>query len=463
MGYENFGVLVTKIEDVEMANEKRIRFEVRVVESPAGQVIAGIPSGYDLNEMRDTLKALRGADWAAVIQTGTWLSELIFPGPVGELLVRSMDLVKRSRQKLRIRLMMEGMPDTIPWEYALLNVGGGESVETDFLSLMPDISITRYPAATKPLVKENVGEVGQKVRLLVASSNPAGPGKLDLAKELDSIRRAVDNNERITATYLANATQDSLFKHLDDVRLFHFSGHGDFHGTGGDHWGSIKGNGSIALGDPDNAESRINAQQLALQVRRAGVRVAILASCKSGYRDDYNQWSSVAGALLKADVGAVVCMSHDISHSSTQAFVAAFYEALTTGLSIDEAVCYGRLAAVQTSSHDWGVPVLYLRSADGIIFPQYTENSTLEENREKIRLRTKQYAGKILGKLLGADIPRMTKGNLKVVQGVDSVRRKGEVTGLHTQQLDGGAVKVSQDVGFLGEDGNVTGIRLDDM
>ncbi|NJM41162.1 MAG: CHAT domain-containing protein, partial [Anaerolineae bacterium] len=84
------------------------------------------------------------------------------------------------------------------------------------------------------------------------------------------------------------------------------------------------------------------------------------------------QWGGVAEGLLKAELGAVVGMQFAVKDASAIAFVGAFYKALLSGLTVDEAVHAGRvvLGAGQQDVRGFGTPVLYLRDGDGLLLPE---------------------------------------------------------------------------------------------
>jgi hypothetical protein len=115
------------------------------------------------------------------------------------------------------------------------------------------------------------------------------------------------------------------------------------------------------------------ADDLAMNLRRCGVRLAVLGAGEAGRRDQVNAWTGVARSLTRAGIPAVVGMQYPIRDTSATAFYQGFYRALAAGQPIDAAVTDGRLAIVNRSSEgdrDWGVPVLYMRSLEGVLFPQ---------------------------------------------------------------------------------------------
>ena len=462
MEYKDFELLATGVQVVKEEGQKRIVFRVQVPRSPAGEIVEGVPSEYDAREKRKRLKdwERRALDWPDVIQLGAWLGTVLFPGPVRDLLVRSLDLVRAGEKGLRVRLLLEGALHNVPWEYVLLNRGGGEATMTDFLGLMPNVSIVRHQAATLPAWEV---EAELPARIVVALASPAGYASLDLDSERRAIERALGDNPHVEATYVTEATPETLLSDVARAHLFHFAGHGDFERRMGAQPGTVEGEGVIILDDGYGDPAPLNAGQLALQLRRAGVRAAVLGACRSGRRGDVNVWSSVATALLKAELGAVVGMQYTIRDESAIAFAGEFYRALVAGLPVDEAVTNGRLAIARDDVRGWGVPVLYLRAPDGVIFPEHTADLTLEEARDQLRVTARQRVKELRGKAVVVDIEEMTAGVVEAEQEIDTVAEGGEATVVRIKRLGGGAVEADQKVDTVDEGGTVTGVRIDKL
>jgi hypothetical protein len=460
MEYEEFELLATDVQVVQEEDARRVAFRLQVPRSPAGEQIAGVPSAYDRREMRQRLRGWerRELDWPEVIQLGAWLGAALFPGEVRDLLVRSLERVQAQGKGLRVRLLLEGALHNVPWEYALLNRGGGEATVTDFLCLMPDVSIVRHQAAALPAWEV---EAELPAHVVVALASPAGYPSLDLEKERQAIQQAVDGASHVEATFLADATPDTLFADVKRAHLFHFAGHGDFARQMGAQPGTVEGQGLVVLDDGYGDPRPLDAGQLALQLRQAGVRAAVLGACESGRRDDVNVWSSVAAALLKAGLGAVVGMQYPIRDASAIAFAREFYTALVAGLPIDEAVTGGRLAIARDDVRGWGVPVLYLRAPDGVIFAEHAAAPALESAREALRVHAEQRIAELRGVAVAVDIGEMSGGVVEARQAIDTVAQGGEATAVRIGKLGGGSVEADQSVDRV--DGTVTGVVIDEL
>ncbi len=158
---------------------------------------------------------------------------------------------------------------------------------------------------------------------------------------------------------------------MNPAHIFHFAGHGEFQGDYGATFES--GQGYIILLDENGQEAKLAASQLAILLRDSHVRLAVLAACETGATDQINAWTGVVPALIGAGIPAVVGMQFTIGDRNAIAFSSQFYEALAKGLSIDAAVFEGRLAINLEggeNERDWGVPVLYLRADEGVLFPK---------------------------------------------------------------------------------------------
>jgi len=435
MKYNDFELLATHVRIIKEPGKKRMTFQVQVPRSPAGECIEGISSEYDAREMREHLKELD--DWSKVIRLGNWLTNVLFPSTIYELLVRSLDVVQSSQEGLRIRLLLEGKLHNIPWEYILLNRGGSEATVTDLLGLMPNVSIVRHQAAMLP-AWDITAEL--PAQMVVALASPATYPPLNLKEEQSIIEQALEENPYVNATFVSNVKLETLLPDIQHTHLFHFAGHGDFEKQMGSGPGTIEGKGVLIVDDGCGHPERVSASQVALQLRQAGVRVAVLGACQSGRRDNTNVWSSVATSLLKADLGAVVGMQDTVKDKSAIAFAKNFYRALVSGLPIDEAVISGRIAIACTDPKGWGTPVLYLRAPDGIIFPNYAENQALEEERYQFRIKVRQQVEELYGELVGVKVKVMTEGNIDVKQGLGKIGKGGKATGLEVGNMGGGLV-----------------------
>jgi hypothetical protein len=368
------------------------RFRVRVSNSPAGEQKAGDAETVSLpNDLRSRLRRLekRSLTLQEIIALGEDLGKALFPPKVRDLYLRSLASLEET-EGLRIRLMLDpyALAD-IPWEYVYLSdadTPASQKRANGFLVFGPQISLVRYQQIGKALGKiETVGE--ESLRMVAILSNPDDTPGLNLAKEEQNIREALNGLPQIQPEFYPNVTIENLLKILiKPAHIFHFSGHGGFQGSMGDTFGSEEGEGTLALTGEDGQAVDFPAEKLAMNLAGRGVRFAMLGACESSKVDQINAWTGIAPALTLAGIPAVVGMQFKVRDPNAIAFSNILYDSLAAGLTIDEAVTKGRLAIYtlgNSDERDWGVPVLYLRAEEGVLFPKPKSNVPIRDQTEK--------------------------------------------------------------------------------
>jgi hypothetical protein len=387
--------------DVQKDQAGRVRqFSVRVFTSPVGEgqkaEIVAIPGGLFTRLGRLEARGL-DQDAAGQAELGEQLGRLLLPPYARGLLQRSM--ADRAGNGLRLRLRLADELADFPWEYIYVPDARGERTSSGYLALDPDISIVRHEAVEAPT---DLTE-SDSLRVVVTMASPQPyetyPRLANLPTEQQAIKGALAGVAGIQAVFLPaelgeetpGATWPGLVAALQQAQtgILHFSGHGEFDARG-PAFGSITGQGSIILANEHNQADVIGADRLAEQVRRQGVKLAVLGACETGRRENRNVWSSVAASLLKAGIPAVVAMQFTVDDKLAATFMAAFYRSLVAGMTVDEAVARGRLAmraaaaGSQRDVRDWGAPVLYLREATGRIFNPVTNTQARNEAEQKL-------------------------------------------------------------------------------
>jgi hypothetical protein len=392
-----------------------------------------------------------------VLTAGDRLAEILFPAQARELLAASLLLARERKAILRIRLVLKGPLQDVPWEYAVLNAGGAEATPADFLALAPDISIVRDQADQIP---PQAIEAELPARLLVALASPFGLAPLDLERERQAIAGAIEGNAHVQATWKLKATPDSLLEDVGRAHLFHFAGHGE---TRPAPQGAPQAaeEGVLAFEDGSDDPQEVRAGELAVLLRSAGVRVAALGACESGRQSGVNQWSSSAAALLKGGLHAVVGMQFKIRAAGARAFFAEFYDRLVSGLAIDEAAAAGRIKASLGDPAAWGAPVVYLRAEDGVVFPANAANPSLEPARQQQRLTIRQDIGILLGQVTGIEVKTIRGGQASVDQTVRTVEKGATLVGGKVGTIEGGSLDINQKVDE--NKGDITGLTLDSL
>ncbi len=433
-------------------NREAGTFRVAVLPSPAvGETREAVTVYYSPDALAKSLRRLeyRAIDQDSLIQFGVQLADLLLPlGEIRSLFEQAMkDAGQDGGVRLRL-LASEPELSRLPWEYSYLPLYKGAIDYRHFLVLNPQISLVRHEPIAKRHPKVE-GVTSNTLRLLVAMANPKGD--LNLEKEKNNLTTVLDGFKVDGVTFewqplLENATvQDLTSALMNKPELFYFAGHGQF-----DKDGYIQLQGAT----PGSAQA-MPATQLALRLKQAGVRVAVFGTCESAQRDGASEWAGIAPTLVAEGVPVVVAMQYEILDKHAIAFSEAFYIALAAGLSVDEAVSSGRLAmlgqevsnqrtlvpAGKTDGNQsdkppanvqWGVPALYMRSADSVIFPRKASEPSAVA--EQIRKVIEQNIGAIRDSrdFVGIDIEEITS----------SVHIKQDIK--EWTNTSGGAIKIGK-------------------
>jgi hypothetical protein len=439
------------------------RFTVRVLGSPAGEMRPeeAVPISYDDKLLQLALQRLEGRtlDRAALIAFGRTLALLLLPPPQGgaptgvrELLAASLAQVG-PEGGLRVRLRLPPLLAALPWEYVYLERTGGDGMD-GFLALDPRVAIVRHEALATP---NSLPLTSGPLKVVAALASAEGLPPLDLSKEESDLKQVLDGQAGIAPVYLEDATLDEVQAAIAGAAIFHFAGHGVFNRQMGDMPGTYTGVGSLALYD-----QAVDAERLGINLQGNGVRLAVLGGCETGRRDGVNVWSGIAPALVKQQIPAVLANQLPIKDVCAIAFSKHFYGALVGGLPIERAVSAGRIAVYNADrdGRDWGVPVLYLRDADGQLFGGATDAGVRAQAaaaaKAVIDVRVSEVAAG--GAVLGAKAGRITKGTLEVTVTAGNVA--GSVTGATIESMSGGEAVVQTSVDTVESGGSVTGATI---
>jgi hypothetical protein len=297
-------------------------------------------------------------------------------------------LIKVQNDGLRIRMRLIPELASLPWEYFLIKSHEGEITPgLDHPALDHRISIVRHEAISVP-AQPFSATPHRRVVFAMASPEPyENYPKLDLAGEQTAIKERLNLVSGVKAEYYPDydeavdpygITKERVNSILNEpADVFHFSGHGIYEPDGQNGNGS--GQGLLVLADERNQADEVKSNVLGSILAQGQIRLVVLDACETGERDRFQQWSSVAMALLRVGIPAVVAMQFSVYDDLTKVFASKLYEYLVGGLDIDEAVTQGRKAVYLADSEerDWGAPVLYMRNSGGKLFPPVTDEQAL--------------------------------------------------------------------------------------
>jgi CHAT domain-containing protein len=257
-------------------------------------------------------------------------------------------------QGLRLRLVIPPEAASVaalPWEL-LHDPNHGP------LALL-DMSVVRYlPQPDAPLSLET--QLPLRVLLTAAQTPPP----LAVERELAEVQAALAAlGDRVTVAVEAHLTASILRDRLrQGCDIWHFVGHGAIARDGV--------TGLLLLEDERGDPAPISSLQLGILLNRCGLRLVVLDACL-GARLGADALRSVAPALIRAQVPAVVAMQFPAAEEATRVFAREFYRRLADGLPIDACVTEGRrslMTEIGLGRPDWAAPVVYTRAPDGRLF-----------------------------------------------------------------------------------------------
>jgi hypothetical protein len=288
----------------------------------------------------------------------------LFSGHIRQLYAASGARALAANRGLRIKLHFDltqlagGSLCSLPWELLY------DAEARDFLGLDRRTPIVRYlevPRATA------VAPPPAAWRILLAAANPAGSPALDLRGEQRLIEQIGAENSAIAVDVVTLAGRQSLLDRLAAVPcdVLHFMGHADFD--------EATGAGAILLEGAQGSADPLSGEVLANLLKGRLPRLVVLNACNSaralsGPGRDFS--AGLAASLVLGGVPAVVAMGAAISDPAALCFSRTLYRLLAQGEPVDAAAAEARralyLAAPESCA--WGLPVVFMRVADGRLF-----------------------------------------------------------------------------------------------
>lgn len=349
-------------------------YPVVVVNSPAGQAHETMHFPFDELVLENRLLALHNAllrsggkhrqmlssEEQTVQDFGQTLFESLFTRQVYSLYEMSR-LVAGDQDKglrLKLRIQPPGLA-ALPWEF-LYDPDQGE-----YLCLSSSTPIVRYPELPQP---PHPLLVTLPLSILGMIASPKDLAGLDVEREKQRVEKAIEDLQvhgQVKLTWLRGRTWRDLQRAMyqGHWHIFHFIGHGGFN--------SNMDEGLLALEDEKGQADYLRATQLArLLADHRALRLVLLNSCEGARSSEYDIFSSTAAILVRRGIPAVLAMQYEITDRAAIELSRAFYEALADGMPVDTAVAVARkaISIAVTNSLEWGTPVLYMRSPDGILF-----------------------------------------------------------------------------------------------
>jgi hypothetical protein len=206
------------------------------------------------------------------------------------------------------------------------------------------------------------------LQILAMLVSPADLPPLNVAREKERIERAtqgLQNKGALKLTWWPGQTWQDLqsVMRVGPWHVFHFVGHGGYDPN--------LDEGLIALADDQNRQHLITATDLAtLLTDHTHLRLVFLNTCEGAKGSERDIFSSTAAILVRRGLPALLAMQYEITDAAAIEFSRLFYETLAEGWPLDMAVAEARKAVTLAINNtlEWGTPVLYMRSPDGVLF-----------------------------------------------------------------------------------------------
>jgi hypothetical protein len=427
--------------------------QVSLLPTPeVGETITPVTVLADQGPSTDQLPYLAGKSITLrqLVQFGKGLANWLLP----EGTIRSLfsEALKRAGNtggvRLRLVIADHGLKRW-PWEYVYFDPLGGPDSMRGFLALEPRISLIRHEPLPFPHPEPIPAKAElQNVRMLLAAASPKSQKPLQIEKEVSTIREAIKDFKveglQITIDpLLMDATPPEVGQALQGANstyLFHFVGHGASESfTDPFSRGATREEGYLYFIEDktSKSEAKVKADDLAKYLQQAGVRLAVMGACYSGNRSERYPWDSVAGAFAARAIPSTIAMQYEIIDSAAIDFAQGFYSSLSSGLSLDEAMSFGRLAMYRETATEldsvtkteWGVPVLYSRLSTGVLFPELARRETATANQIRMAIQQTVDTLDTTGEVVGIE-GKLQNGSYTIVQKAGIVR--GRMVGLGT-------------------------------
>ncbi len=328
------------------------------------------------------------------VEFGVELFDSLFSGDVGTQYRILRSEADNSGRGVRIRLCCD-VPEMagIPWEFMRDPTGG------DWLTQSRSTALIRDLMLPKPMKRLSIRG---PLKILGLVSSPMDLPQLKVQQErewLETATARLRGNQLASLDWVDPPTVGELRRRLGggraggDWHVLHFIGHGDHE----------DGEGFIALEDGERRQSKLFADDLASLVEES-VRLCVLNSCSGARSGGGDPLSSSAATLVRNGVPAVIAMQYEVNDDKAIGFAQTLYESLVEGLPVDRAVSEARIMMkiADRASLEWGTPVLYLHSDDGVLFQLDRSSARApEEMPETLGVRFES----IRGTLHDLDVP----------------------------------------------------------
>jgi hypothetical protein len=369
--------------EIEIAPGDGDGYRVAVLRSPSGQAREVMHFPFDrttlnqrLMDLENALRGESGEDAKRLAELfGAQLFDALMGADVRGIYDMSRQATTSAGRGLRIKLRVNA-PElaTVPWEFLF------DRRQEEFVTLSRYVPIVRYVELPLP---DTELVVAAPLRILGLVASPTDAAPLDVEREKTRLEEAVGElraSGMIELVWLEGQTWRELQAAMQGGpwHIFHFVGHG----MAGD--GATEG--LLLLADEYGDAVPLGATELGrLLADHHTLRLALLNACEGAQGQQGDVFSSIASALVRRGLPAVLAMQYQISDGAALEFTTSFYRALVANLPIDAATSEARkaISLAAPESMEWGIPALFMRAPDGMLWNVKKDGGEMSSDQDR--------------------------------------------------------------------------------
>ncbi len=362
--------------DLEIGQGEAPHYPIRLMSSPAGEarnsmylpldehlhlLLAGMKQAiHRLSKGHGLQQSIVSPEEQTVRELGIYLFDALIASEIRSLYDVSRQIAKQQKKGLRIRLRIQDtLMSTLPWEF-LHDARSQRSI-----CLSNNTPFVRYLELPQTIPSLNIQP---PLHILGMIANSKEQAQLHVAREKRLMHEALQPLETaglVKLTWIEGQNWQALqqaFLH-GTWHVFHFIGHASYN--------EQQTEGLLSLVNDDGDTFYLPASRLGnILADHSTLRFVFLNACEGAKSGTHDIYSGIAQTLMQQGIPAILGMSYEISDNASIELARTFYRALSYGIPVDAAVNEARKAVdiAMTKTLQWGTPVLYMRSPDGVLF-----------------------------------------------------------------------------------------------
>ncbi len=327
---------------------------------------------------------LTGTPASDLVSLGQELYCALFQGTIRDSWMIAQGVAQSQNQALRLRLGLKGdLLLRLPWE--VLHDGARP------LAARADVAFSRCHSALTAIpslsVKQSTFDA-DPLRILMVLAAPTDQEVLQLQQEAEHLRSELQQahnsgKNAVTLTILEQPGREELTQALEQGHydILHYAGHSNL---------SMAGGNLYLVSDRTGLTEVLSGDDLAGLLANNGVHMAVFNSCRgvqaANAGDRVSEIGSLADALLKRGVPAVLAMAERIPDDVALNLSRLFYRNLKQRLPVDLSLNRARQGLISSYGSDqlyWALPILYQHPGfDGFLqkVPQSSSLSPRDRN-----------------------------------------------------------------------------------